>query len=107
MYSSSWEITPIDIIFLYSNAKKAWKHLQEEKSLKDRVYIPKVYDEYTSKRVLVCEWVDGVQLTNVEALNKKDIDYVDAMKTAIEAFASQIFRSGFVHGKKKKKKWIY
>ncbi|CAO3627242.1 unnamed protein product [Mucor fragilis] len=80
------------------NTKKAWKHLQEEKALKDRVYVPKVYDEYSSKRVLVCEWVDGTQLTNVEALKKKGIDHVDAMKTAIEAFASQIFRSGFVHG---------
>lgn len=73
--------------------------MQEEKSLKDRVYVPKVYDEYSSKRVLVCEWVDGIQLTDVEALKKKGIDHVDAMKTAIEAFASQIFRSGFVHGK--------
>lgn len=69
--------------------------------MKDRVYVPKVYDEYSSKRVLVCEWVDGKQLTNVEALKKKGIDHVDAMKTAIEAFASQIFRSGFVHGKLK------
>lgn len=84
---------------LSRNAKKAWKHLQEEKSLKDRVYVPKVYDEYTSKRVLVCEWVEGIQLTDVDALDRAGIDYKVAMKTAIEAFASQIFRSGFVHGK--------
>lgn len=80
------------------NAKKAWKHLQEEKSLKDRIYVPKVYDEYTSKRVLVCEWVDGIKLTDLEALKKKGLDYRVAMKTAVEAFSSQIFRSGFVHG---------
>lgn len=65
------------------------------------MYVPKVYDEYTSKRVLVCEWVEGIQLTNVDALTEAGIDYKVAMKTAIDAFSSQIFRSGFVHGKKK------
>jgi aarF domain-containing kinase len=67
--------------------------------VKNRVYVPKVYDEYTSKRVLVCEWIDGIQLTKTEALTKAGIDYRVAMKTAVEAFSSQIFRSGFVHGK--------
>lgn len=72
--------------------------MQQEKSLKDKVYIPKVYDEYSSKRVLVCEWVDGIQLTDTKKLQDSSIDYVEAMKTTVEAFASQIFRSGFVHG---------
>jgi aarF domain-containing kinase len=61
--------------------------------------VPKVYDEYTSKRVLVCEWVDGIQLTDREALANAGLDYRVAMKIAVEAFSSQIFRSGFVHGK--------
>ncbi|KAI8987496.1 ABC1 family-domain-containing protein [Mycotypha africana] len=81
-----------------NNAKKAWKHIQEEPSLKDKLYVPKVYDEYTSKRVLVCEWVDAVQLTDKDTLQKSNLDPVEAMKIAVEAFASQIFRSGFVHG---------
>ncbi|RCI03218.1 hypothetical protein CU098_006858 [Rhizopus stolonifer] len=79
------------------NAQKAWEHLKNEKSLKNKVYVPKVYEEYSSKRVLVCEWVDGIQLTNTEKLKEKGLDYVEAMKTTVEAFASQIFRSGFVH----------
>lgn len=72
--------------------------MQQEKKLKDKVYIPKVYKEYSSKRVLVCEWVDGVQLTDTQKLKSHGIDYVEAMKISVEAFASQIFRSGFVHG---------
>ncbi|KAI9487292.1 MAG: ABC1 family-domain-containing protein [Benjaminiella poitrasii] len=87
-----------DFIIEANNAKKAWKHLQEEKTLKNKVYVPKVYDEYSSERVLVCEWIDGIQLTDTKALKKNGIDYVAAMKTSIEVFASQIFRSGFVHG---------
>lgn len=62
------------------------------------MYIPKVYEEFSSKRVLVCEWIDGIQLTDREALEKNGLNYVDAMQTSVDAFASQIFRSGFVHG---------
>jgi tRNA A-37 threonylcarbamoyl transferase component Bud32 len=86
------------IIMIYSNAKRAWEHLQQEKSLNGKVYVPKVYDEYTSKRVLVCEWVDGVQLTDTRELKNRGLDYKEAMKISVEAFSSQIFRTGFVHG---------
>ncbi|KAG1460769.1 hypothetical protein G6F56_005872 [Rhizopus delemar] len=80
------------------NAQKAWMHLQKEKSLKEKVYVPKVYEEYSSTRVLVCEWVDGIQLTDRDKLKSQGMDYTEAMNISVEAFASQIFRSGFVHG---------
>lgn len=80
------------------NAIKADYHIQKQPTLKNKVYIPKVYQEFSSKRVLVCEWVDGVKLTDIDKLKEYKIDYQEAMKISIEAFASQIFHSGFVHG---------
>lgn len=32
--------------------------------LKDKVYIPKVYPEYSTKKVMVAEWIDGVRLSD-------------------------------------------
>lgn len=58
-----------------------------------------MYPELSSKRVLVTEWVDGVQLTDMDRLKERKLDLEKAMHTTIEAFSSQIFRSGFVHGK--------
>lgn len=58
-----------------------------------------MYPELSSKRVLVTEWVDGVQLTDMERLKERKLSLEEAMYTTIEAFSSQIFRSGFVHGK--------
>jgi aarF domain-containing kinase len=81
------------------NGQQAWDNLTQQPQLKDKVYIPKIYPEYSTKRVLVCEWVDGVQLTDVEKISALGLDYKEAMRTSIEAFASQIFLSGFVHGK--------
>ncbi|KAI1379187.1 ABC1-domain-containing protein [Hypoxylon crocopeplum] len=36
--------------------------VNSEPSLKGRVYIPKVYPEFTTRRVLVTEWIEGVRL---------------------------------------------
>ncbi|KAI8329942.1 ABC1 family-domain-containing protein [Chlamydoabsidia padenii] len=80
------------------NGEKAWDNLKRQPQLKDKVYIPKIYPEYSTKRVLVCEWVDGVQLTDIEKITALGLDYKEAMKISVEAFASQIFISGFVHG---------
>lgn len=48
--------------------------------------------------MLVCEWVDGIQLTDANSLKRKGLSIEKAMKATVEAFSSQIFRSGFVHG---------
>ncbi|CAO3684539.1 unnamed protein product [Umbelopsis vinacea] len=80
------------------NSVKAWENLQKEASLRDHVYIPKVYTEIASKRIMVAEWVDGVQLTALDDLKAIGASPARAMQTTVEAFASQIFRSGFLHG---------
>jgi aarF domain-containing kinase len=78
---------------------KAWDNIQKEPKLKDKVYVPKVYEEYSSKRVLVCEWIDGVKLTDTDKLAQLGLDYKKAMRISVDTFASQIFKSGFVHGR--------
>ncbi|KAI0521117.1 ABC1 family-domain-containing protein [Xylaria bambusicola] len=44
------------------NSEVMRKLVNSEPSLKDRVYIPQVYPEFTTKRVLVTEWIEGVRL---------------------------------------------
>ncbi|CAO3601147.1 unnamed protein product [Absidia cylindrospora] len=81
------------------NGQRAWDHLSQVPDLKDKVYIPKIYPDISTRRVLVCEWIDqAAQLTDREKITEMGLDYKEAMKISIEAFASQIFLSGFVHG---------
>ncbi|KAI1258972.1 ABC1 family-domain-containing protein [Xylariaceae sp. FL1019] len=49
------------------NSEVMRKLVDNEPALKGRVYIPKVYDEFTSKRVLVTEWIEGVRLWDKSA----------------------------------------
>lgn len=42
--------------------------IASEKTLKDRVYIPAVYPELTTKRVLTTEWIEGVRVWDKKAM---------------------------------------
>jgi aarF domain-containing kinase len=44
--------------------------VSQEPSLRGRVYVPPVYSELSSRRVLTTEWIEGVRLWDKEALTK-------------------------------------
>jgi aarF domain-containing kinase len=44
------------------NAEDMRKLIQGEPRLRDRVYIPEVYHELSSKRVMTAEWIEGTRL---------------------------------------------
>ncbi|KAF8888371.1 hypothetical protein CPB84DRAFT_1749506 [Gymnopilus junonius] len=46
------------------NARQTAEFVASEPRLRDKVHIPKVYPEYTTKRVMVAEWIDGVRLSD-------------------------------------------
>ncbi|KAJ4490481.1 ABC1 family-domain-containing protein [Lentinula aciculospora] len=46
------------------NAKQTAKFVASEPRLTNKVHIPKVYDEFTTKRVMTAEWISGVRLSD-------------------------------------------
>lgn len=44
--------------------------IADEPYLRGRVYIPKVYPEFSTRRVLVTEWIEGVRLWDREAMTR-------------------------------------
>lgn len=85
------------------NAQKLAAFIDAESRLRDRVYVPKVYPELSSKRVLTTEWVDGAKLWDKERLVRRPDDgglglrLADVMATVIDLFSAQMFQWGFVH----------
>lgn len=53
-----------------NNSKKMAEFVSGEPRLRNRVYIPKVYDDLTSKRVMTAEWVEGVRLWDKESITR-------------------------------------
>jgi aarF domain-containing kinase len=60
----------LDFIAEASNAQRTASLIASEPRLVGKVHIPKVYPEYSTKRVLTAEWIDGVRLSDREALGR-------------------------------------
>lgn len=61
------------------------------------VYIPKVYWDHTTKRVLTMEYIDGVKVNNDEAMDRIGANRAEVAKMISTVFSDMIFYYGFVH----------
>ncbi|KAL8296834.1 hypothetical protein RB597_006108 [Gaeumannomyces tritici] len=57
-----------DFINEAKNSETMRQLIQDEPSLRGRVYVPKVYEELSSKRVMTTEWIEGVRLWDRDAI---------------------------------------
>jgi len=61
------------------------------------VMVPEVYREFTTRRVLTMELVEGIKVTDVDALERAGIDKHAVAQKLIEIFCDQVLRDGFFH----------
>ena len=59
--------------------------------------IPKVYEEFSTKEILVMEFVDGIKISETEKLKKLGIDTKDIAVKLTDAFFKMVFKDGFYH----------
>jgi aarF domain-containing kinase len=53
-----------------SNATRTSLLVANEPSLSEHVYIPHVYHDLTTKRIMTAEWIDGVRFSDREAVKR-------------------------------------
>ncbi|KAL0279702.1 UNVERIFIED_CONTAM: hypothetical protein PYX00_001201 [Menopon gallinae] len=63
----------------------------------DFVYVPKVYWDLTTSRIMTLEYIDGIKVNEVDKLKKKGFSLADVDEKLFTAFSEQIFHTGFVH----------
>ncbi|KAL7806868.1 ABC1 domain-containing protein [Trichoderma aethiopicum] len=91
-----------------ANTMRISELVKSDPDLSARVYIPEVYTDLTTKRVLTSEWIHGAKLWDKDIItgqyNGTDgissgmgLNEVDVMTTVIDLFSSQMFKWGFVH----------
>lgn len=68
-------------------------------NLKQRpdVGVPRVIPECSTMRVLTTEWVDGVKVSDLVALDAQGIDRRQVARTCLESYCQQIFVDGLYH----------
>ena len=83
----------MDYINEANNAEK----FKELHSKNDKIAVPKIYREATSRRVLTMEWIDGIKLTNIEAVKKLGIDPNEMIEIGVSCSLQQLIEHGFFH----------
>lgn len=69
---------------------KLYGHLED-------VYIPKIYWQYTQRRVLTMEWITGTKLTQLEAISAQGIDARHLIEVGVQCSLRQLLEHGFFH----------
>lgn len=64
----------------------------------DKIYVPKVYDKFSTKKILALEFVNGVKISKLYgSKDYSDKDKITIGKAGVDSFFKQIFDYGFFH----------
>jgi predicted unusual protein kinase regulating ubiquinone biosynthesis (AarF/ABC1/UbiB family) len=61
------------------------------------IYVPKIYWEYTGRRVLCMEWIEGTKLTEIAAIEAQGIDATALIEVGVQCSLRQLLEYGFFH----------
>ncbi len=90
------EITNIemDLRFEAAAANELYENTKNDKSFN----VPKIYWNYTTKKILTLDKVDGMSIREQEKLKELGIDLKILAENLIQNFLKQAVRDGFFHG---------
>ncbi len=61
------------------------------------IYVPKIYWEYTNRRVLTMEWINGTKLTQAKEIAAQGIDARYLIEVGVQCSLRQLLEHGFFH----------
>jgi ubiquinone biosynthesis protein len=63
----------------------------------DRIFLPRVFWDHTSLRVLTLSFIDGIKISDVARLREAGVDLAVVTRAGGQLLAKQIFEFGFFH----------
>ncbi|MBG0742729.1 MAG: hypothetical protein RLZZ29_1200 [Cyanobacteriota bacterium] len=61
------------------------------------IYVPKIYWEYTNRRVLTMEWINGIKLTQPQEIETLGINARYLIEIGVQCSLRQLLEHGFFH----------
>jgi len=61
------------------------------------IKVPKFYEKYSTKRVLIMEYIDGIKISDIDKLKKAGVNLEEITKKGFELICEQIFVHRFFH----------
>ena len=86
---------PLELDFIHEghNAEACAANFADQ----DNIVVPKIYWEHTTTRVLIMAFVDGIKITDLEAMDTAGIDRQEVARLLTDSYFKQIFSHGFFH----------
>ena len=64
---------------------------------REEVIIPKIYWEYSSRRLLVMEYIEGIKVTDIAGLHRIGLDPPDVAQLVSNIYCEQLYLHGMFH----------
>lgn len=61
------------------------------------IYVPRIYWQYTQRRVLTMEWITGTKLTQLQEIRTQGIDAGYLIEVGVQCSLRQLLEHGFFH----------
>ena len=81
----------------YTNESKNLKKIKQDMEENSKVVVPAVYDDFSSKNVLTMEYLPGIKVTNVQALDEKGIDREQLVIDVHKVFFTMLLKHSIFH----------
>ncbi|MFC1855147.1 ABC1 kinase family protein [Thermodesulfobacteriota bacterium] len=84
----------LNFVIEASNAERMARYFAGDSTL----VIPRVFWEYTTQKVLVTRFVDGISIDNIKRLKDENYDLDEIANNSINIFLKQVLVHGYFHG---------
>ena len=76
-----------------ANSNKTYENFKSSNYLE----IPKIADDFTTKKILVMPFIDGIPVTDISSLTSYKIDKKQLSEVGVKIFLKQVFEDNFFH----------
>jgi aarF domain-containing kinase len=80
------------------NGERFRREMGASKTLGEAILVPQVYSQFTSRYLLVSEWIEGERVSNIDATTPAGKERLQKIvATLLNAYLTQLLESGFLH----------
>lgn len=90
-------VKELDFINESINVQRFYNNIKNDTGRDQFASAPKVYQDFTTDKILALEFMSGIKINNIKALEASDIDVKIIGKRLATTYFKQIFEYGFFH----------
>ncbi len=76
-----------------SNLERFGNNFQKDPN----IYVPKCYRNFSTKKILTIEYIDGIKISDIKSIKANDLDCKIIARRGADLVSKQIFEFGFFH----------